>query len=74
MKNSTSKVSLATRYLDPYHDISEVEMFPLFLQDWWNIVVWDRPELLYFLDCGFNFQIKKEFNTPPFDKVSNPHL
>jgi len=37
-------------------------------QDWWNIVVWDQPDLLYFLDCGFNFQLKQEFNRPPFDK------
>ena len=39
-------------------------------QDWWNIVVWDRPDLYYNLDCGLNFQLKKEFNKPPFDSVS----
>ena len=48
---------------------SEVKMYKSSLQDWWNIVAWDRPELLYFLDCGFNFQLRGEFNRPPFDKV-----
>lgn len=38
-------------------------------QDWWNIVVWDNPQFVHFLDCGFNFQIKKEFNQHPFDQL-----
>jgi len=38
-------------------------------QDWWNIVVWERPDLYYNLDCSLNFQLKKEFNTPPFDTL-----
>jgi len=38
-------------------------------QDWWNIVVWDRPDLAHFLDCGFNYQFMEEFNQPPFDKL-----
>ena len=42
----------------------------IYFQDWWNIVVWDDPSSYYNLDCGFNFQLKKEFNQPPFDKVT----
>ena len=39
------------------------------MQDWWNIVVWDNPDLVHFLDCGFNFQTMEEFNQPPYDQV-----
>ena len=39
------------------------------MQDWWNLVIWDNPDLVHFLDCGFNFQTMEEFNQPPFDQV-----
>ena len=41
------------------------------MQDWWNLVIWDNPDLVHFLDCGFNFQTMEEFNQPPFDQVHN---
>ena len=49
--------------------LAKVEPRINFLQDWWNLVIWDNPDLVHFLDCGFNFQTMEEFNQPPFDQV-----
>ena len=40
---------------------NETHLFPISLQDWWNLIVWDRPDLAHFLDCGFNYQFMEEF-------------
>ena len=26
-------------------------------QDWWNLVIWEQPELLAPLHCSFNYQV-----------------
>ena len=70
MRNS----QVFSRYLDSEHmtELCQEYKFKGFIgdQDWWNIVVWDKPQLVHFLDCAFNYQFKQEFNTPPFDKVT----
>ena len=38
-------------------------------QDWWNLVVWDSPQLMHPLPCSFNFQTTEQFNTGPWKEV-----
>jgi len=58
------------RYLEPevIDQLCEKFSFTGFIgdQDWWNLVVWDSPDLLHPLPCSFNFQTTEQFNTGPW--------
>ena len=40
-----------------------------FAQDWWNVIVWDNPQMLHPLPCGFNYQTAEQLNYGPWKKV-----
>ena len=43
-------------------------------QDWWNLIVWDNPEMLHPLPCGFNYQTADQLNSGPWKKVWRPEM
>ena len=63
------------RYLEPeaIDELCEEFSFKGFIgdQDWWNLVVWDSPEMLFPLHCSFNFQTTEQFNTGPWKEVND---
>ena len=50
----------------PYN---EVLCAVICVQDWWNLVVWDSPHLVHFLDCTYNYQTNTLLNKEPWTEV-----